>query len=413
MVTTKKKLIGYTPMPHQIAVHKMLRENPKGVTVSVLSRRQTGKTLMVQNVLLDYAINKPGSYNVYIGPSFKHCRKSQSEIKKAIINSGCLESSNETTKVLKFRNGSIIQFFSAEQGDNLRGETVTGLRVIDEAAFIKDSIFDITDPLCNVHNAPTLLVSTPMRRAGRFYECFERGQVGIVGYKSIDWKDFDLTKLLSKELILKYKMALPPSVFKTEVMGEFIDGDSVVFESYLQCVYQTTNPINVKPKFVGIDWATESGVDYTVVTYMDNLKRVLYQTKHKEKTTPLIVGAVIDELNMYSNLMILSEASGIGRVYNGFVVERLKNGNRLTPFETSNTSKREIIEALIVAFQNNKIEIPNDEELLKELDLFGCTFNPKTQTVKYGATVGNDDMVMSLAFAYHHSQSNKGTYYIR
>ena len=407
-----KKLIGYTPMQHQIDVHKIIKDNPKGVTISVLSRRQSGKTLMVENILLDFAINKQGTYNVYIGPTFKHCKKAQSEIKKAVINTGCLESSNETTKVLKFKNGSIIQFFSAEQKDNLRGDTVTGILIYDEAVFIKDEIFDIADHFCNVHNSPILMVSTPMRKAGRFYECFERGQIGIKGYKSIDWKDYDLSKLLSKELIQKYKMALPASVYNTEVLGEFIDGDSVVFESYLNCVYHTTTPVQIKPRFVGIDWATESGTDYTVLTYMDNSKRVLYQTKHKEKTTPLIVQAVIDELNMYSNLQILSEATGIGRVYNGFVIGKLKNGNKLESFETSNNSKREIIEALIVAFQNNDIEIPNDEELLKELDLFGCTYNPKTQTVKYAAVVGNDDRVMSLAFCYYKSKQNKGNYTI-
>lgn len=406
-----KKLIGYTPMKHQADVHRLLKEYQKGTTISVLSRRQTGKTLMVQNILLSYAINKPNSYSVYIGPSFKHCRKSQSEIKKAVKDSGCLESSNETTKVLKFRNGSIIQFFSAEQGDNLRGDTVTGILVIDEAAFIKDDVFDITDHLCNVHNAPTLMVSTPMRKAGRFYECFERGLMNLPGYKSIDWKNYDLSRLLSKELILKYKMALPPSVFKTEVMGEFIDGDSVVFESYLGCVYKDSI-VNLKPKYVGIDWATSVGVDFTVVTYMDSNKRVLYQTKHKESSAPLIVDAVIAELNMHNNLQILSESTGIGRIYEGFVIQRLKNGNRLEGFETSNTSKRDLIEQLIVGFQNGDLKIPDDDELLKELELFGCTYNPKTQTVKYGATVGNDDRVMSLALCYHKSKLNKGNYVV-
>lgn len=406
-----KKLIGYTPMQHQSDVHKLLEKYPKGTTISVLSRRQTGKTLMVQNILLYYAINKPNSYSVYIGPSFKHCRKSQSEIKKAIIDSGCLESSNETTKVIKFRNGSIIQFFSAEQGDNLRGDTVTGIRVIDEAAFISDIVIDITDHLCNVHNSPTLMVSTPMRRAGRFYECFERGLIGIKGYKSIDWKNYDLSKLLSKELIMKYKLALPPAVFKTEVMGEFIDGDSVVFEEYLHCVYKES-VVNVKAKYVGIDWATSVGTDFTVITYMDANKRVLYQTKHKEASSPKIVDAVINELNMNYNLQILSEATGIGRVYHGFVIDRLKNGNRLESFETTNTSKRDLIEKLIVAFQKQDIKIPDDAELLKELDLFGCTYNPKTQTVKYGATVGNDDRVMSLALCLHKAEQNKGNYTI-
>ena len=235
--------------------------------------------------------------------------------------------------------------------------------------------------------------------------------VGIKGYKSIDWKNYDLSRLLSKELILKYKMALSQNVFKSEVMGEFIDGDSVFFESYLGCVYKDSI-VNLKPKYVGIDWASSVGTDFTVVTYMDSNKRVLYQTKHKEATAPKIVDAVIGELNMHNNLQIISESTGIGRIYEGFVIQRLKNGNRLEGFETSNTSKRDLIEQLIVGFQNGDLKIPDDDELLKELELFGCTYNPKTQTVKYGATVGNDDRVMSLALCYHKSKLNKGNYVV-
>ena len=406
-----KKLIGYTPMKHQADVHRLLKEYPNGVTISVLSRRQVGKTLMVSNILLSYAINKPNSKSIYIAPSFTLCRETQDVIKKAIIDSGCLISSNESTKKMKFTNNSVIQFFSAEQGNKIRGQNVSGILVYDEAAFISDDIYNITTSLRDVHKAPVLMVSTPMQKAGRFYECFERGLMNLPGYKSIDWKNYDLSRFLSKELLLQYKLSLPQNVFKTEYLGEFIDGDSVVFESYLGCVYKDSI-VNLKPKFVGIDWATSVGVDFTVVTYMDANKRVLYQTKHKESSAPLIVDAVIAELNMHNNLQIISESTGIGRIYEGFVIQRLKNGNRLEGFETSNTSKRDLIEQLIVGFQNGDLKIPDDDELLKELELFGCTYNPKTQTVKYGATVGNDDRVMSLALCYHKSKLNKGNYVV-
>ena len=66
-----------------------------------------------------------------------------------------------------------------------------------------------------------------------------------------------------------------------------------------------------------------------------------------------------------------------------------------------NSLKVEIIEQLIVAFEQETISIPNDDTLLTELQAFTCTYNNQTHNVKYSAPIGlHDDMVLSLAYAY-------------
>lgn len=407
-----KKLIGYTPMEHQIDVHKLIRENPKGRTITVLAMRQVGKSLMAENCLIDVAINRPGSVSIYLAPTFRQSKKVFTDIKKAIDKSGCVLDANKSELIINFINGSSILFLSAKQKEALRGYNVSGggLRVIDECTYISDDVLYITDPWCNVSNATTLLISTPFLSMGRFYESFQRGVIGESGYISIDWKNYDLSKLITKELIEWYRLNLPPRIFKSEVLGEFLTGDGAVFENFINCVYYDNKSIFDVPKYVGIDWATDVGNDETVVTYMNQNNRVLFQTVHKESSTHKIAMTVLDELNGFSNLEILAEATGIGRIYMGELVLKLKNNNTMEYFNTSNTSKRDIVEKLIVAFNKGEIEIPNDSKLLKQLELYGVSYNPKTQNVFYNAIVGNDDRVVSLCLAYHHSQNSVWEY---
>ena len=92
------------------------------------------------------------------------------QIVKAVGKTGLIESANASTLEIVFKNGAEILFKSAQQGDALRGFTVTGILVIDEMAFIEDDIIDILMPLVDANNANILMVSTPLFTSGRFYE---------------------------------------------------------------------------------------------------------------------------------------------------------------------------------------------------------------------------------------------------
>jgi hypothetical protein len=70
-------------------------------------------------------------------------------------------------------------------------------------------------------------------------------------------------------------------------------------------------------------------------------------------------------------------------------------------FTTTNKSKNDIIQKLIMDFEKNEIKIPNREDLLVELDSFELSVT-KFGNITYSARQGfNDDMIMSLAIANH------------
>ena len=52
---------GYTPLPHQKAVHDLLTNPIDHLKVIVKSRRQCGKSAIIEQELLRWGINKPRS----------------------------------------------------------------------------------------------------------------------------------------------------------------------------------------------------------------------------------------------------------------------------------------------------------------------------------------------------------------
>jgi hypothetical protein len=85
-------------------------------------------------------------------------------------------------------------------------------------------------------------------------------------------------------------------------------------------------------------------------------------------------------------------------------------------FVTSAKSKPEIIEGLILDFNQDSIKIPSKDlqpALTHELELFSYEYNPKTRSVRYGAPAPHhDDCVMSLAIVNYNRKQNltTGTY---
>ena len=74
-------------------------------------------------------------------------------------------------------------------------------------------------------------------------------------------------------------------------------------------------------------------------------------------------------------------------------------------YDTSR-SKANLIEALISAFEEKKIKIPDDPMLISELESFEAT--PLATGVRYAAPEGlHDDHVMSLAFAWDGAKYGK------
>ena len=83
---------------------------------------------------------------------------------------------------------------------------------------------------------------------------------------------------------------------------------------------------------------------------------------------------------------------------------------KLIPFHTTSQSKPEIIRNLIKLFEDKKIKIPKNTDLIKELYDFKSKRNAITGNLQFSNTDGkHDDMVMSLAItAYCAAQEQDG-----
>jgi len=400
--------VGYTPFEHQKAVHRAMGNYYRsGRMFVVKSKRQVGKTTMAENILLECAINHKATLSVLVEPTLDQSRRVYKEIVRAIEDTPILLRKNDSLLEIELANGSTILFKSAEQRDNLRGFTVTGILVIDECAFIQDDVFDILMPTTDVHKAPLLLISTPKLKVGAYYRYYMAGlDPANTGITSIDFNEYDTSFLLSPERLEQYRRMMPRAQFQTEYLGEFLDSDSILFSNIRECIGPA--PDEQRRLFVGIDWGSGAGGDYTSVCAFNDKRQMAFIDYFNDKPTFEQVRYICTVLQPYRGKIaaINAEDNSIGTPMISLLKdELLKCGMRseynvLRPFTTTNQSKARLVNQMQVALEQKNITLLDDPALIAQLSAYEATYNPKTNIVTYNATAGmHDDNCISAMLA--------------
>lgn len=393
----------------QSDVFNDIKQNKYEVYV-VKSKRQVGKSILAITAMLYYAFKNGKSISTCVEPTLAQCRRVFKQIVNAVGGDGSklLKSANSTLLTIEFSNGSEIIFKSQEQGeDALRGMTVKkGILVCDEAAFLKNSTFEVLYPIVDANKAPVMLLSTPLFLSGEFYDKYTLGLgTGIV--HSYDWTKYDTSIYLSPEKLEYYRQTISPLKFKSEYLGEFIEEGSYVFGNISNSVSgYSTNP----PVYAGIDWSNGGNGDYTVMTLMDNAGAVTEIVALKDFEPVKLIERFAEIINSRPTLKVVQvELNSMGKVYYDMLRKAVKVS--VKGFNTTNDSKRTIIENLITAFQQGKVQVPNEPELIRELQHYNMEKTTKGYTYN-GADGVNDDYVMSLAFTYDAYKKGMGTFSI-
>lgn len=399
---------GYTPYPHQRAVHDAMKNAYRSGKVYVVkSKRQVGKTTMAENILLEFAINRKGSLSVLVEPTLDQSRRVYKEITKAIAGTPVLLRKNDSLLEIELANGSTILFKSAEQRDNLRGFTITGILVIDECAFIQDDIFDILQPTTDVHSAPMLLISTPKLKQGAYFRFWTAGlDKNNPNIISIDFNKFDTSFLLSPERLEQYRRMMPKAQFTTEYLGEFLDSDAVLFTNIKDCIGVPSQPWN--ELYVGIDWGSGAGGDYTSVAAFNERKEMVFIDYFNDKSTFEQVRYICDVLSLHAGKVrcINAESNSIGTPMIALLKDELRRHSlggvehTINPFTTTNQEKVRLVNQLQVALEQKQITLLDDDGLTSQLAAYEATYNPKTNNVSYNAPAGlHDDNCISTMLA--------------
>ena len=412
--TKVKTFVGYKPFPWQAVVHRGLDKYGyrSGHIHCVKAKRQIGKSFIIINELLRFAINYTNTVSCCLSPTLNQARKIYKQILKVTDQTGVIIKKNDSLLEIEFINGSVLVFKSAEQRESLRGYTFNGILCIDEAAYISDEVWSIIRPTCDVYQAPILMVSTPKFRMGFFFETFQMGF--LEKYKgqitSYDLCKYDTSALLSNEQLELYRQMLPKNMFITEYEGEFLDSESIVFGDFKKCIGVNGD---YNELYIGIDWGSGVGSDNTVVTALNEHNEMVFQLAFNNKSTMEQINYITEYLSGFGNKVkhIVAECNGLGKPLCDNLKEKIKK-IPIVEWYTTNQNKIELINKLQVAFEQKKIKILDDDALIAELSIFEAKMNAKGN-VQYGAPIGgNDDRVLSLLFALHSKEvkNKKGIY---
>ena len=416
-VINKKIKLGYTLFPWQNDIINGILKYPHDIHIAK-SKRQTGKSITIETVLMFFAINKTNSCNIAISPTLNQGRKMFKEIKKAVSGLPVYESSNASTLEINLTNGSSILFKSAEQDDALRGNTVSGILCIDECAFIKDDIVYQVLPFVDANKAPILITSTPLFKSGVYYDFYMNGVNGVEGFHSIDICDYDTSALLSPEKLEMYRQSVAPQIFRSDYLGQFIEESSEIFGDLKKLCKGVIH--QSKTKVMGVDWSTgglDSGgnPDETALAVMNEFRELEYIEGFSDKDTNQTIDYIINKIVEYGVSKVVVETNSMGRIYIDLLKRKIvQRGIRcqVIEFTTTNDSKREIIEDLVVHCNNSTISLIDDKKLFLEMMGFVVKKTPSGKiTYESGSSNIHDDLLLALAFSLY--ALKQGNYRIR
>lgn len=368
--------------------------------------RQCGKTVFAEIMLIEY-LCKP-LFSAYISPTYSQGKKVYAELVGMLEPLGIIKKANGSDLKIETVYGGTLKFMTMESPTSIRGNTVSGILVIDEAAFMptqlpngEDPYFNVIFPIIKARKPKVLLISTPNGKQGFYYDLYLKAVNQEKGYREITATIYD-DELITKEEIEELKKGYPPLAWQQEFEVEFLSNALTVFPNFENCF---DGRFAYDKCWIGID-PSSVGDDNTILTVVSQDKQV---RQHK-------IDGTIDEkyekiarlINEYKPVSTYIENNSIGEVMANEIRKKLTRKGNFHSFTTTNESKKQYISLIAVDIANNDIHFEKDNTLLySELATF--TFKlTKSGNVTYAAKDGHhDDTVTSLGIALQCMEDNK------
>lgn len=358
-----------------------------------------GLMFLLQELVKRFEINKTKKRGWVVAPTFPLVRENwqmAEEIWKEIITNR-----NKAEWSLSLLDDIFqIDFKSAEKGDEgLRGAGLDSV-LCDEASRMTERawLYGLRPSLADKQGT-AMFISTP-KGQNWFYRLFARGQEEMNKAEIKSWKftSKDNPFFPLEEWMLA-KKELPEDVFKQEFEAEFLQDEASVFKQIERCVtalYQTD--FRCQPNYiysVGVDLAKAH--DFTVITVFDLInKRIVDFNRFNQISWSLQKQYICQMVKKFNNAPVIIDSTGVGEP----IYEDLQRiGLNITPIHFTNEVKKQLIQKLILAIEQQLFTIPNIAQLVSELKSFTYKFTLEGR-IQYTAPEGLfDDCVISLALA--------------
>jgi len=364
------------------------------------SGRQVGKSRCCAWYGLHRAATTQNTLVLITAPSlrqssnlFKQLRTemSQAGATDATISDDAWGIDRDTQTIIEFENDSEIHCLpTGRNGNQIRGYTAD-LIIVDEAAFIDDSIFeDVLEPMTFATDGELVLASTPYGTSGYFYQAFN--DPDWYSQRVASWDN----PLIEDEDLERFTEGKTRAQIKREVEGRFVeDADSFLSTELIREALGTPER-RTDDVYLGADIAA-AGTDETVLTLLDGSANVFdieaYQDMGVLEAADRI--QVLD--NHYGFETIGVDRTGLGTGTVESLRERTGIGRRIEDIYLTIQTKQSVYQALKSELQAGAVTLPHDEMLQTQLDALTFTKRSSGNISIHAADDVHDDYCDSLA----------------
>lgn len=160
-LATFERAFGFAPLPHQATYLTESR------ATLIVKGRQTGYTTAAAGLAVHVALARPGSTTVIISPSLRQSSEVTDRARLAFWEWDA-KLRQDSASLLRTAAGSrIVSLPGSSRG--VRGYSVDGLMIIDEAAFVADDVWAAAWPLVSASGGRIIVQSTPGLAVGWFH----------------------------------------------------------------------------------------------------------------------------------------------------------------------------------------------------------------------------------------------------
>lgn len=413
-----KWLLGLTPFQYQ---REFLEDKSKRIVAC--AGRQVGKSFITSARALWFAVTRPDTTTLIVSSTLRQSMLMFDKISKFVEGSGILQTCvvNRTRTKLEFTNKSLIVALPCgRDGYSLRGHTAHQI-IIDEAAFVPEEVITkVATPMIATTDGTMIMLSTPLDRSHFFYKAFTSPDWSKYQFKTSD------SPLVPKEFLERQRLEIGEKQFNQEYNAEFVDQDSTYFSNELirscihVCASTSCSYCDILSDTRKTSGALFAGYDPGGMS--DPAALVVIERVMDEESKSMSYRVVLsrtflaakegkDDLNLYTKISaqvaelhksmhfkkLLVDSTGLGSP----IVETCKSlGLPAEGFKFSQQSKQELLSNLLLAFEKKRVVIPEDLNLISNLNCVTAQKNAFSGALSFGHPKGtHDDLACALALA--------------
>lgn len=376
------------------------------VKVGACGRRWGKSESMAFDIVL-YALENPGHIQILVAPTDDQTKIIMEQVERLLYSIPGLVKDFEHKKSpyteITFKDGgglklptTIMARTAGTTGRGLRGRKAHRV-IVDEAAFIADHIMlNVVAPLLADFDGSLVEISTPDGR-NNFWRDFKRGDdPEEPRYRSFRFPS-EQNPYISGDYLKTQKRVLPERSYLQEYEAHFLDSEGAVFRKVEKAARgkKLDGPEPGAQYIFGVDWARSR--DFTVIVVFDiQARKMVYLDRFNQidfATQRMRLTALAEK---FKPTAIIAESNSIGLPN----IEALQaDGLPVQAFLTTNATKGAAVDALVLALEQESIELLSDPVLIGELLAYECK-KSATGMLTYSAPDGeHDDTVIATCLA--------------